>query len=54
MGVEVVGTDFKVKSLNKDKKKWRNQNYPNLPANEPISSPPFVVGNPLNTSGSLI
>ena len=54
MGMEVIGTDFKIQSLNKNKKQWRNQNYPNLPENEVIVPPPIVLGNSLNTSGSII
>ena len=34
--------------------KWRNPNYPNLPASEPILPPPIVLGNVLNTPGNLL
>lgn len=47
-------TDTGIDTLaQKNLKKWRNPNYPNLPATEIISAPPFVVGNALNTSGSI-
>ena len=53
MGMEMVGTDFDMQSLDKNFEKWRNQNYPNLPKDSPIVPPPIVLDNPLNTSGSI-
>ena len=47
MGVEVVGTDFNFKKLNKNAEKWRNQNYPNLPKDIIINKPP------INWSGDI-
>ena len=55
MGTEVVATDFDFSNLDKNDEKWRSQNYPNLPEEEAevIPPPPVVLGNPLNTSGSI-
>ena len=53
MGTEVVSSGFDMQSLDKNFQKWRNQNYPNLQKDITIPGPPFVEGNPLNTSGSL-
>jgi hypothetical protein len=53
MGTEVVATDFDFLNLDQNDQKWRNQNYPNLPRSEPIPAPPVVLGNSLNTSGSI-
>ncbi len=49
---EVVDAGFQTLAK-QNLEKWRNPNYPNLPATEPVSSPPVVVGNALNTSGSI-
>jgi hypothetical protein len=38
-GMEVVGTGFNPSSLDNNKEKWRNQNYPNLPADININAP---------------
>ena len=52
MGEEVVATDFRLKTeMEINNQKWRNQKYPNLPANEPIPAPP-VVPDPIITAGS--
>lgn len=53
MGVEVVATSFNPRDINNNSQKYRNQNYPNLPICEPIPPPPIVLGNSLNTSGSI-
>lgn len=53
MGVETVATDFDFSKTDPNKEKWRNQNYPNLPKAEIIPTPPVVLGNSLNTSGSI-
>lgn len=43
MGEKLVGTDFSFDKFEKDvREKWRNQNYPNLPADELILQPPIV------------
>lgn len=50
--IEAVDDSFE--SLAKQNlEKWRNPNYPNLPTTEPISTPPVVIGNALNASGSI-
>lgn len=54
MGTEVVATSFDLQNMNNNREKWRSQKYPNLPADEPIPTAPIVLGNPLNTSGSII
>lgn len=33
-----------------NEEKWRNQNYPNLPANEIIPEPPIVISNDISSS----
>ena len=53
IGVETVSSGFDMESLDKNSKKWRNQNYPNLQKDIPIIPPPIVKGNLLNTSGSI-
>ena len=54
MGTEVVATSFDLQKMDNNREKWRSQKYPNLPADEPIPAAPIVLGNPLNTSGSII
>ena len=55
LGLETVTSKFNFGKHSKRKEeKWRNPNYPNLPASEPILSPPIVLGNVLNTSGNLL
>jgi hypothetical protein len=55
MGQETVMTEFNpVAPLPENAEKWRNQKYPNLQKDVPIIPPPFVQGNPLNTSGSIL
>lgn len=54
MGTELVTTPSKFRKMERDAQKWRNPNYPNLPASETIPAPPLVLGNALNTSGSII
>ena len=53
-GVEVVDSEFSRRRECQNKEKWRSQNYPNLQACQPIPPPPEVLGNALNTSGSLV
>ena len=53
MGTEVVATDFDFTDMDKNIKKWKNPNYPNLQKTESIPPPPVVLGNSLNTSGSI-
>ena len=53
MGTEVVASSFDLNALDKNREKWRSQRYPNLPADEIIPATPVVLGNPLNTSGSI-
>lgn len=43
MGAEVVGTDYNMAQLDKNREKWRNPNYPNLQADVPIPSPKIAV-----------
>jgi|SRR5579862_5816770 len=55
MGQEVTTKDINnVAPLPENLEKWRNPRYPNLPAIVPITPPPFVEGNPLNNSGSIL
>jgi hypothetical protein len=42
MGVETVATDYEFYNLDGNREKWRNQKYPNLPADEVIPSPPIT------------
>ena len=53
MGIETVATSFDFNKMDVNREKWRSQKYPNLPADEVILSPPIVLGNSLNTSGSI-
>lgn len=43
MGMEVVGTDYNMLQLDKNREKWRNKKYPNLPEDVPIPSVPNVA-----------
>lgn len=43
VGTEVVLSNANLNTLNKDREKWRNQNYPNLSADEIIPSPPMSI-----------
>lgn len=42
MGVEMVATDFDFNTVDANREKWRNQNYPNLPMDTVIPPPPIV------------
>jgi len=55
MGEETTVSNInQVAPLPENVEKWRNPNYPNLQKDVPIEPPPFVQGNPLNTSGSIL
>ena len=43
LGMEVVATDYNLKQLDDNRQKWRNAQYPNLPADEKIPGPPVSV-----------
>lgn len=43
-----------VAPLPENAENWRNEQYPNLQKDVPIIPPPFVEGNPLNISGSIL
>jgi hypothetical protein len=43
MGVEVVKSEFDLKSKNKNREKWQNPNYPNLQADIPLPNPPISI-----------
>jgi hypothetical protein len=42
MGMEVVATDYDFNNLDDNREKWRNQNYPNQPADEIIPTAPIT------------
>jgi len=48
MGAEVVSTDYDMTKFNSNTEKWRNQNYPNLPSDVVIPSPPISVVDNIN------
>jgi hypothetical protein len=58
MGAEVVNTEFDLKSIDKNRQKWQNPNYPNLQADVPIPNPPISVVDGIidssNTSQQII
>jgi len=43
MGAEVVSSDFNMDTLDSNKEKWRNPNYPNLQKDVPIPVPPVTM-----------
>lgn len=53
MGTETVTTDFRMETLDKNREKWRNWKYPNLPKDAVIPAPPVVPPTILTTTGSL-
>lgn len=53
MGMEVVSTDFELdKTAKAQREKWRNVNYPNLPADENIPAPPVAIWNDIKDGSS--
>jgi hypothetical protein len=49
MGVEIVGTNFDMNSLESaNREKWRKQSYPNLQKDVVISAPPVVWSNEIS------
>jgi hypothetical protein len=49
MGVEVVATSFDPDAVpDNNLQKWRNPNYPNLPADEPIPTPAMSWDNDIS------
>jgi hypothetical protein len=53
MGAEVVGTGFDMLSLDKNKEKWRNPNFPNLQKDVVIPAPPITVSDDI-TDNSIV
>jgi hypothetical protein len=51
MGMEVVRSNFDPAEFEKDREKWRNNQYPNLPHDEVIPPPPVSIWNDV-TDGS--
>lgn len=43
IGAEVVSSDFDMSTLDKNREKWRNPDYPNLPKDEIIPKPGITV-----------
>jgi hypothetical protein len=43
MGMEVVATDFEMKTLDKNSEKWRNKLYPNLQQDIIVPEPPLSL-----------
>ena len=53
MGTETVTTDFRIETLDKNREKWRNWKYPNLPKDTVIPAPPVVPPTIIQSTGSL-
>lgn len=51
VNAEVVGTDYNMQELDKNREKWRNPAYPNLPKDEEIPAPGITVTD--STDGEL-
>jgi len=47
LGEEVVAAGFDFNEVDENREKWRNQNYPNLPADTIIPPPPVVSDHPI-------
>lgn len=54
MGAEVVSTDFEMETLNKNRNKWANPNYPNLQVDVELPSPAVSVVSDITDNSSLI
>lgn len=54
IGTEVVGNDFNMNTLDANRQKWQNPNYPNLQADVPIPSPTIAGAEAQNPTTSSV